>query len=267
MAQERLQKILAAHGFGSRRKSEEVITAGRVTVNGKAAEIGQKADLSVDDIQVDGKSLKDGGIFLYYILNKPVGVETTNLGEDTLFKAPLSYRINSMKQKELGVDARKNRRTVRDLIPQQLRGKIFPVGRLDKDSEGLLLLTNDGLLGQRLMHPRFHHEKEYEVRVDRQITNGALQQLKKGLFLDGSPTKQTRVERLAEGLFRIMLTEGRNRQIRRMCEKLGYRVTGLKRVRIASLTDDSLRSGSMRPLRPEEILALRRTLGIEKAGG
>lgn len=259
---ERLQKILASGGFGSRRKAEVLILAGRVTVNGERAVIGQKADASTDCIEVDGKKLSEGGAFLYYLLYKPVDVVTTNIGQDTLPGSPLSQRINTMTQWEREKTAARMVRTVRDLLPPELRGVIVPVGRLDKDSEGLLLLTNDGQLAQRLMHPRFAHEKEYEVRVDRPIADGALQQLKKGLFLHGLPTKQARVKRLANQLFRITITEGRNRQIRRMCEKLGYRVIGLRRIRIVTLEDTRLKSGQLRSLTEREIVGLRRALGL-----
>ncbi len=261
--QERLQKILAAHGFGSRRKSEEFITAGRVTVNGKVAELGQKADPEVDRIEVDGKPVKESGEFLYYLLNKPVGVVCTNIGKDTLPKSgPLLQRITTSKGKGKSGGGMGDAQTVRDLLPPELRGRIVSVGRLDKDSEGLLLLTNDGALAHKLMHPRFEHEKEYEVTVEEPISGRALAQLKSGVMLDGTFTKSTQVERLSDRSFRITLSEGRNRQIRRMCEKIGFLVTKLKRVRIVTLKDTKMAVGSGRFLTAGELLALKSALTL-----
>lgn len=247
MAAERLQKILAAQGHGSRRKAEELITAGRVRVNGKVAELGQKADPAVDTIEVDGKALRETGAFLYYLLYKPVGVVSTNIGKDTLYRVPASQRATTQKQSV----------TVRDLLPEKFRGRIVSVGRLDKDSEGLLLLTNDGTLAHRLMHPRFEHEKEYEVTLEDSISSSALHELKKGIMIDGVLTKHAQIQRMDDRTFRIVLTEGRNRQIRRMCERVGARVIGLKRLRIGSITDDQLKPGQGRELRQEEVDALR----------
>lgn len=245
---QRLQKILAAHGFGSRRKAEELITAGRVMVNGSVAELGQKADHTMDRIEVDGKPLQESGAFLYHLLYKPLGVISTNIGADTFAQSKAASQRGSTAKQSV---------TVRDLLPKELRGRVVSVGRLDKDSEGLLLLTNDGALAHRLMHPRFEHEKEYEVTVDRAITGGALQQLKKGIMIDGILTRRTKVWKLRERTFRIILTEGRNRQIRRMCERIGYGITNLKRVRIGSIVDDHLKPGQVRALRTEEVRSLK----------
>lgn len=247
--QERLQKILAANGFGSRRKSEAFILAGRVTVNGNVAVLGQRADPKTDHIEVDGKPVKDGGEFLYYLLYKPAGVVSTNIGRDT---RPAVQRTRTLNQA----------RTVRDLLPPKLRGRVVSVGRLDKDSEGLLLLTNDGRLAHRLMHPRFEHEKEYEVTVDRVISGRALQQLKKGIVLDGILTKPAVARSLGSRVFLMTLTEGRNRQIRRMCEKVGLLVRKLRRVRIVTLRDAALPPGRGRFLTASELLALRSRLAL-----
>src|SRR3989338_396042 len=146
---ERLQKILSARGVASRRKAEEYITRGLVKVNGVVATLGQKADPAVDKIEVAGEVLLERQEMLYYLMNKPVGVVTEN------------------------IPGRDGGRSVRDLLPAHLQGKVFPVGRLDKDSSGLLLFTNDGVLAYRLTHPKFPHEKEYQVTVDRKITSGA----------------------------------------------------------------------------------------------
>lgn len=225
--QERLQKILSARGICSRRTAEEYIRQGLVKVNGKVAVLGQKADPDLDTIEVDGEEVGARRHLLYYLLNKPVGVVTTNAN-------------------------RAGQRTVRALLPKELRGKVFPVGRLDKDTSGLLLLTNDGVVAYRLTHPKFHHEKEYEVTVKGTIFDGALQKLEKGVSLSGEKTKTAVVRRLGKNRFRIILTEGRNRQIRRMCQKVGSPVTALKRVRIGNIADSKLKEGEMRPLTEEE---------------
>ena len=234
---ERLQKILSARGVASRRKSEEYILAGLVKVNGKVAELGQKADPETDTIEVDGKVMSDRAEMLYYLLNKPIGVETTNATVE-------------------------NQLTVKDLLPKELQGKIFPVGRLDKDSGGLLLLTNDGVLAYRLTHPKFDHEKEYEVIVGNTIQNGALKKLEEGITIDGSKTKPAVITRLAPNKFSITLTEGRYRQIRRMSQKVGSPVDVLTRVRIMTVTDPHLKAGKFRPLSKEEVKELLESVGL-----
>lgn len=234
---ERLQKILSARGIASRRKAEEYILQGLVTVNGKVAVLGQKADPEVDTVEVAGKVMEERAEMLYYLLNKPVGIVTTNAST-------------------------KDQKTVRDLIPKDLQDKIVPVGRLDKDSEGLLLMTNDGVLAYRLTHPKFHHEKEYEVTVKGNITEGMLDKLRKGIMLDGSLTKPSTIEKTASNAFKIILTEGRNRQIRRMVERVGEEVVRLKRVRIMGLMDDALRPEKLRPLTKAEKDALLASVGV-----
>ena len=211
--------------------------AGLVKVNGKVAELGQKADPETDTIEVDGKVMSDRAEMLYYLLNKPIGVETTNATVE-------------------------NQLTVKDLLPKELQGKIFPVGRLDKDSGGLLLLTNDGVLAYRLTHPKFDHEKEYEVIVGNTIQNGALKKLEEGITIDGSKTKPAVITRLAPNKFSITLTEGRYRQIRRMSQKVGSPVDVLTRVRIMTVTDPHLKAGKFRPLSKEEVKELLESVGL-----
>ncbi len=239
--QERLQKILSARGIASRRKSEEYISQGLVTVNGKVAVLGQKADPEIDVIEVSGKVLDARREFLYYLFSKPRGIVTTNADQP-------------------------GDKTVRDLLPKELQGKIVPVGRLDKDSEGLLLLTNDGVLAYRLTHPKFDHEKEYEVTVEKPVFDGALEKLRKGITLSGEKTKPATVERTGISVFRIAITEGRNRQIRRMCQKIGSPVTRLKRVRIVTLEDETLEPGKLRPLSKTELQDLFRAVGLDAEG-
>lgn len=238
--QARIQKILSARGICSRRKAEEYIERGLVTVNGEVATIGQKADPDTDSIEVDGQVLSDRKEMLYYVMNKPVGVETTN-------------------SEHTAADS------VRGLLPTDLQGVLYPVGRLDKDSSGLLLFTNDGVLAYRLTHPSFHHEKEYEVTVEHSITDGQLSKLEQGITISGEKTKSAKVQRLGKQQFCIALTEGRNRQIRRMCQKIGAPVTVLKRVRITTLQDPNLPEGQVRQLSKEEVKALLTSVEMENS--
>lgn len=249
---ERLQKILSARGISSRRKAEEYITQGLVKVNGKVAKLGQKADPETDTIEVDGKVLQARQEMLYYLMNKPRGVVTTNIEWDKKKAAPGAKQPSESKDP-----------TVRDLLPPSLRGKVYPVGRLDKESEGLLLLTNDGVLAYRLTHPKFDHEKEYEVTVEGEIKNGQLMKMENGMTISGEKTKPTIIRRLGPDRFLIALTEGKNRQIRRMCQKVGSPVKTLKRVRIMTLKDPSLASGKIRELSAQERAQLLASIGVQ----
>ncbi|HCI04224.1 MAG: pseudouridine synthase [Candidatus Peribacteraceae bacterium] len=235
--QERLQKILSARGICSRRKAEEFIEKGLIKVNGKVAELGQKADPEKDKIEVDGEVIESRKDLVYYVINKPRGIITTNA-------------------------ERKNQETIISLLPKKLQGKIFPVGRLDKESSGLLLLTNDGVLAYRLTHPKFDHEKEYEVITVREITDGALNKLKKGMTISGSKTKPAKIKRISQTKFTIALTEGKNRQIRRMCQKVGCPVKELKRIRIMTLEDARLKEGEVRELSKKEKADLLESVGL-----
>ena len=246
---ERLQKILSQRGVCSRRKAEEYLRAGLVKVNGKPAALGDKADPAVDTIAVEGTVLEDRAKMLYYVMNKPVGYETTNSERSPATQASTH-------------DATNTAPSVRDLLPSSLRGKIFPIGRLDKDSEGLLLFTNDGVLSYRLTHPKFHHEKEYEVEVDRAIEPLPLRKMEQGFVLDGTMTKPLKCRKVSTRRARIILTEGRNRQIRRMVQHVGYTVRSLRRVRIMSFEDDSLPLGSVRALTEKEKSTLLHSVGI-----
>ena len=246
---ERLQKILSARGICSRRKAEEYILAGLVKVNGKVATLGQKADPEKDKIEVEGKVIEERAELLYYVMQKPVGVVTSN------------EKGNEGKEGNEGREGFHT--TVRDLLPEKIRGKVFPVGRLDKDSSGLLLFTNDGILAYRLTHPKFDHEKEYEVSLERPIPDGALRKLEEGLKIFGEKTKPAKIQRLSGTRFRIALTEGRNRQIRRMCQKVGSPVRHLRRIRIATLEDAMLKEGEVRMLTEKERGELLRAVGLE----
>ena len=221
----RLQKFLSAVGVCSRRRGEEYIKAGRVAVNGEiVAELGTKIDPDMDLVQVDGKSIKPSQTYVYIALNKPRGYVTSCSHPDE--------------------------KIVMDLV--DISQRVYPIGRLDKDSTGLLLLTNDGRLHHRLSHPSFDHEKEYEVTTAQTITDGALQKLAAGLPLLGTKTRPAEVRRISERRFRIILQEGKNRQIRRMVRKVGNQVTRLKRVRVGSVKLGRLPLGSWRYLTVKE---------------
>jgi 23S rRNA pseudouridine2605 synthase len=230
---ERLQKVLAATGWGSRRVSEELIAAGRVRVNGEVAVLGRRVDLATDLIEVDGAPVSARPGLVYYLLNKPAGAVTT--ARDT-----------------------HGRPTVVELVPDEPR--VFPVGRLDADTEGLLLLTNDGELANRIAHPSGGVEKEYlaEVAVPSGggVSAGAIRALRSGITLDDGLTAPAKVAQPSPGVLRITIHEGRNRQIRRMCEAVGHPVHRLVRVRIGPLTDRRLRPGGWRNLTSAEVREL-----------
>ena len=226
---ERLQKMLASLGFGSRRACEELIVAGRVRVNGERAQLGRRIDLTSDTVEVDGVPVGVRPGLVYYLLNKPVGVVTT--ATDPL-----------------------GRRTVVDLVPE--RPRVFPVGRLDADSEGLLILTNDGELAQRLSHPSFGVDKEYLAQVEGKPSPGALRRLREGVQLDDGLTAPASVAAVSPGLLRLVIHEGRNRQVRRMCAAVGHPVVRLVRTRIGPLADRRLPPGRWRELSVAELRTL-----------
>lgn len=238
--QERIQKILSARGIASRRKAEEYIEQGLVTVNGVVANLGQKADPEHDIIEVAGKVLSDRQTMLYVLLNKPRGVLCTNLAADAAHPTP----------------------TVLDILPKKYQGKVFPIGRLDKDTSGLLLLTNDGVLAYRLTHPKFDHEKEYMVYTDNEITESHVQQLRGFMMILGEKLKPVRIEQCNTRAFKITLTEGKNRQIRRMCSKVGLGIKKLIRIRIMNIRDEVLEVGNVRELTAPERLELLRLVGV-----
>ena len=239
---ERLQKLLAQRGIASRRGAEKLISEGRVTVNGKVAEIGQQADALVDRICVDGADIGQPPGGEYLLLNKPKGVVST-------------------------CDDPQGRRTVLDLLNAERRSGlgIHPVGRLDADSTGALLLTNDGQLTYRLTHPRHQLPKVYRVRVKGSPSGATLKQWRKGVMLEGrktAPAEVTVIRKLPEAqtLLRVVLTEGRNRQIRRVAEGLGHPVTALHRTKIGSLSLGNLLQGQYRLLSENEVAQLKRVL-------
>lgn len=238
MSAERLQKILARAGIASRRAAEELIRAGRVTVNGEVATLGSKADPRVDAIKADGKRVVLGDSHRYFLLYKPRGYITT-------------------------LSDPEGRRTVIDLIEPRHRKALVPVGRLDFDSEGLILLTDDGDFAHRVSHPSFGCKKGYAVKVRGEPARRELEKLREGIVLDGRKTAPATIERLQvssrEGgvrkntWWRVELAEGRTRQIREMFLRIGHPVQRLKRVAIGPVEDRSLRPGDYRELTRREI--------------
>lgn len=229
---ERLQKVLARAGFGSRRVCEDLIIEGRVTVNGDIAVLGRRVDVGSDDIRVDGAPVGVLPGLVYYLLNKPDGVITTASDEF-------------------------ERETVLDLVPEEPR--VFPVGRLDRDTTGLLIITNDGRFAQHLSHPSHGVEKEYMAEVEcgpRGVSAGAIRELREGVELDDGLTAPADVSQPEPGVLRIVIHEGRNRQVRRMCDAVGHPVRRLVRTRIGPVRDTKLPPGRWRSLSSDEIRRL-----------
>ena len=239
--QQRLQKIISAAGIASRRAAEEYITQGRVMVNGTTvSELGSKADPEVDEIKVDGRRLKANRRPRYILLYKPKGYITTRSDPQ-------------------------RRPTVIDLLSKGgVREYVYPVGRLDYDSEGLLILTSDGDLAARLTHPRHGVDREYEVKVLGVPSEEKMERLAAGVPLDGRKTGPADVKLarlLPEGkgaILSLIIHEGRNRQIRRMCDAIGHPVSRLRRVRIGPISDPHIRPGEFRDLDEKEVAALKR---------
>lgn len=232
--EERLQKLISACGLASRRTAEEWIAAGRVTINGEKAHLGDRADLDRDEVQVDGRSLRPGGERTYLMLNKPRGYVTTLSDE-------------------------KGRKTVADLVTG-CPARVWPVGRLDLDSEGLLLMTDDGELTNRLLHPSYRIEKEYLVWVTGDAKR-AVPILSAPMELDGERLAPARVRRgrTTGGVSQlsVVICQGKNRQVRRMCAQAGLNVLRLKRIREGELMlDRTLAPGQWRELTGQEILLL-----------
>jgi 23S rRNA pseudouridine2605 synthase len=240
----RLQKILSAAGVASRRAAEVLIQEGRVTVNGQTVtELGTKADPDVDDIRVDGRRVKPAQRRRYILLYKPRGYITSRSDPQ-------------------------GRPTVIDLLEKGgVREYVYPVGRLDYDSEGLLLLTSDGELAARLTHPRHGVPREYEARVRGVPDRQELARLSKGIVIDGRRTAPAHVtiakvsegERGRDAVLSFVIREGRNRQVRNMCEAIGHPVVRLKRVRIGPILDEQIRPGEFRDLTSREVAALKKS--------
>ena len=232
---ERLQKILSAHGVASRREAEKMITDGRVLVNGSPATLGQSADPETDRIEIDGIALPENEVRVYIMLNKPRGYITTMKDEHERHSAV-----------ELVADC---------------KTRVYPVGRLDMDSEGLLLFTNDGDFAYKAAHPRYEKEKKYTVFVRGNVAD-ALSGLKLPMEIDGRTVcaRDARIisQNKTGGILEIIIGEGRNRQIRRMCEICGLRVNSLIRTAFGDLRLGNLKQGTWRHLTPEEVESILR---------
>lgn len=236
---ERLQKVLAHAGVASRRACETMIIAGRVTVNGHVVtELGTRVDPAIDVLAVDGHTIAGAAASVYILLNKPVGYVSTTSDPE-------------------------GRPTVLDLVKETQAQRLYPVGRLDVDSEGLLLLTNDGALTQRLTHPRYELEKEYMAWVSGRPSADVLSRLRAGIPLDGKPApidsvdiveRPGHTDQLTQ--LRVVIHEGRKREIRRLCELAGFPVQRLRRVRVGSIELGDLAPGRSRPLTRQEIASL-----------
>lgn len=223
----RINKFISETGICSRREADKWIEEKRVTINGAVAELGSTVEPG-DDVRVDGKPVGAKKKAVYIALNKPVGITCTT---------------------EKHVEG-----NIVDFVNHQER--IFPIGRLDKDSQGLILLTNDGDIVNKILRAEHNHEKEYIVTVNKPITPQFLQGMSSGVRILGTKTKPCKATRIDDRVFRIILTQGLNRQIRRMCEVFGYRVMKLQRVRIMNIKLDGLKMGQWRNLTPQELKEL-----------
>jgi 23S rRNA pseudouridine2605 synthase len=237
---ERIQKVLARAGVASRRAIEEMIVRGRIRVNGERVELGRRIDASKDLVEVDGSRVPLEADLVHYLMNKPVGVVTTARDDE-------------------------GRETVMDLL-DDIDVRVYPVGRLDLDSEGAVLLTNDGDLALRLTHPRFGVSKTYLAEVEGSVKDKTVRQLARGVELEDGVTEPARarlIERAPGGtLVEITLTEGRNRQVRRMLESVGHPVRRLVRTAIGPLMLGRLKPATYRRLKPEEVRELYRAAGL-----
>lgn len=240
LMKERLQKIIAEMGIASRRKAEEMIGEGRVTVNGQVAQIGMKADVSADHIKVDGKLLVRPETKVYLVLNKPRGVVTS-------------------------LNDPQGRPVVKDFL-RGVRQRVFPVGRLDYDSEGMLLLTNDGNFSQAILHPSKKIPKTYHIKVKGILDNNSLDRLRRGIRLDRSVTAPAQVKQLRKtehnSWIEMTIYEGKKRQIRRMIERVGHSVLRLIRIRIDGLEMGRIKPGAFRHLSANELKRVERELDM-----
>jgi len=239
---ERLNKILAISGITSRRRADELISSGLVTVNGLVEKrVGSKAVWGVDSINVDGHPVPDPPKKIYLLLNKPFGYVST-------------------------LHDPEGRPIIRDLV-KDVKERIYPVGRLDFDSSGLLILTNDGELAFRLMHPKFHIPRTYKVIVEGVISDKSVERLKKGVSLDDGPTNPARVRIIetqqGRSVVRITIFEGRSREIRRMCEAVGHKTLKLTRIGYGNLDLGDLKVGKYRHLKNVEVKALRKSVRLD----
>ncbi|MWC30731.1 23S rRNA pseudouridine(2604) synthase RluF [Paenibacillus sp. MMS18-CY102] len=234
----RINKFISETGFCSRREADKLVDEGRVTINGIIAQLGSQAEQG-DDVRINGKRIGTSRRHVYIALNKPVGITSTT---ESQIKG-----------------------NIVDFVGHSER--IFPIGRLDKDSEGLILMTNDGDIVNRILRAEGKHEKEYIVTVDRPVTPMFVKGMSEGVRILGTMTLPCKVTRIAERVFKIVLTEGKNRQIRRMCEVFGFRVVRLRRVRIMNIHLGDLANGRWRDLHQDELDELFQTLRYKPQDG
>ncbi|MBW2004471.1 MAG: rRNA pseudouridine synthase [Deltaproteobacteria bacterium] len=239
---ERLNKIIAISGIASRRRADELISLGLVAVNGQVEKrVGSKAVWGVDSISVDGHPIPDPPKKIYFLLNKPFGYVST-------------------------LHDPEGRPIIRDLV-KDVKERVYPIGRLDFDSSGLLILTNDGDLAFRLMHPKFHIPRTYKVIIEGSISDKSVERLKKGVVLDDGPTNSARVRIIEKqqdrSVARITIFEGRSREIRRMLEAVGHKTLKLTRIGYGNLDLGDLKVGRYRHLKNVEVKALRKSVGLD----
>lgn len=231
----RINKFISETGICSRREADEIIKAGRVTINGAVAELGSTAEVG-DDVRIDDKPIGEKKRNVYIALNKPVGITSTT---EKHIKGNIVDFVNH-------------------------KERIFPIGRLDKDSDGLILLTNDGDIVNKILRAENNHEKEYIVTVNKPITESFLKGMSSGVKILGTKTKPCKVTRAGEKVFKIILTQGLNRQIRRMCAVFDYRVVRLQRIRIMNIHLGKLKMGQWRDLTDKELRELMKTIEYYK---
>lgn len=226
---ERLQKFMSSAGVASRRHAEDMILAGLVKVNGKVVrELGTKIDPEMDKVVVNGRKVEAPKSHIYLAMNKPKRFMTTR-------------------------DDPRKRKTVFDLLPSELKNVVWPIGRLDFNTEGLLLFTNDGDLTHKLTHPSFEHEKEYEVQLDKELSEGRVEKIEGGMIIDGKKTAPAKLKMNGTTVY-LTIHEGMNRQVRKMFGELGYTVRNLKRIRIGKLKIGDIPSGKYREFDPSKLL-------------
>jgi 23S rRNA pseudouridine2604 synthase len=230
----RINKYLAKNNICSRREADEMIRQGKIQINGRIASLGEKV-LETDEIKVFKDEKRKRGL-AYFAFNKPRGIITHSPQE--------------------------GEKSIADIL--HIPFEVFPMGRLDKDSSGLIILTNDGRVTDKLLNPEHYHEKEYQVRVDKEINSGFIRRMSGGVDLDEYKTRKCEVEEINENTFSIILTEGKKHQIRRMCEKLGYAVVHLERKRILNIKLGNLKPGEHRKIKGGELKTFLQKLGLEK---
>ncbi len=231
----RINRYLFLKGYCSRRKADSLIDEGEVTINGNRAVLGQKVQKN-DKVEMSSKIKKLPQNYQYHLFYKPRGVISRNPQDDE--------------------------KSFEDFFKNALQDKLAPVGGLDKDSEGLLFITNDGRIIDKMLNPKYDHEKEYRVRVDKEITDSFINKMSKGVQIEDYRTKTAQVRKIGDKSFAIILTEGKKHQIRRMCAALGYQIRELKRIRIMNLKLSGLFPGQSRTLKIEEKLELLKSVGL-----